>query len=337
MSGAQRSTRPPAGGLAYNRGMEGSPTGLVDIVRDFLEAHQMMQRLFARYRRDELRFAELEKLVGGGEGSVLFRLKERCHALFRTGEGSSGAVRREVLLDLAVGSLFHEAMKFRESFYQREVYGPRVRALQSEGGANGDALFRDFEKMLATVSPRLEEGLRETEALLKHVQEQLKALLVEHCDHGHVTRYLLENSALVEGVFGQGIDDLLDEIHGGAANGYALAGRSYLASGYYEQADRAFAEAVARGGKRGEFEHLSAYARGMAAYLAGDYGQSMDWLSKWIEAAPESDAMLADLAHAAVSKVGQLAPVDERERITAAASSLLERLASARGLGGVSS
>jgi tetratricopeptide (TPR) repeat protein len=317
--------------------MESSPTGLVDIVRDFLEAHQLMQRLFGRYRRDDLRFAELEELVGNGEGSVLFRLKERCHTLFRTGEGGSGAVRREVLLDLAVGSLFHEAMKFRESFYQREVYGPRVRALQSEEGVDGDALFRDFEKMLAAVSPRLEEGLRETEALLNHVQEQLKELLVEHREHGHVTRYLLENRALVEDVFGEGIDALLDEIHGEAAKGYALAGRSYLASGYYQEAKRAFAEALARGGERGEFEHLSAYARGMAAYLAGDYGQSVEWLGKWIEATPESDVTLAELAHAAVSKVGQLAPVDEKERITAAASSLLERLASARGLGGVRS
>jgi tetratricopeptide (TPR) repeat protein len=315
--------------------MESAPAGLVDIVRDFLEAHQLMQRLFARYRRDELRFAELGQLVGDSEGSVLFRLKERCHALFRTGKGDSVAMRRGVLLDLAVGSLFHEAMKFRESFYQREVYGPRVRALRSEGGADGDALFRDFEKILATVSPRLEEGLRETEALLKHVQEQLKALLVEHRDHGHVTRYMLERRVLVGDVFGKGVDALLDEIHGEVGKGYALAGRSYLASGYYQEAERAFAEAIARGGELGELQRLSAYARGMAAYLAGDYGQSVEWLGKWVDAATESDATLAELAHAAVSKVGQLALGDEKKRITAAASSLLERLASPRGVGGV--
>lgn len=314
--------------------MESFPTGLVDIVRDFLEAHQLMRRLFGRYRRDELRFEELEKLVGDGEGSVLFRLKERCHALFRTGEGGSGAMRRGVLLDLAVGSLFHEAMKFRESFYQREVYGPRVRALRSEEGANGDALFRDFEKILAAVSPRLEEGLRETEALLNHVQEQLKALLVEHREHGHVARYLLENRALVEEVFGKGVDALLDEIHGDAARGYALAGRSYLASGYYQEAKGAFAEAIAHGAERSEFEHLLAYARGMAAYLAGDYGRSVEWLGKWLDAAPEREATLAELAHAAVSKVGQLALGGEKERITTAASSLLERLGSVRDVGG---
>ena len=49
------------------------------------------------------------------------------------------ARRREVLFDLAVGSLFHEAMKFRENFYQREVYGPRVRALRDAARAEGAA------------------------------------------------------------------------------------------------------------------------------------------------------------------------------------------------------
>jgi hypothetical protein len=75
----------------------------------------------------------------------------------------------------------------------------------------------------------------------------------------------------------------------------------------------------------------------MAAYLAGDYGQSVEWLGKWLDAAPEGEAILAELAHAAVSKVGQLALGDEKERITAAASSLLERLASVRGVGGIRS
>ena len=67
-------------------------------------------------------------------------------------------MRREALFDLAVGSLFHEAMKFRENFYQREVYGPRVRALRTESGAENEALFREFEKILAAVAQRLDEG-----------------------------------------------------------------------------------------------------------------------------------------------------------------------------------
>jgi hypothetical protein len=311
--------------------MLSASTSLVEIVRDYLEAHQLMRRLLARARRGELRFAELEELVGDDEGSVLYRLKERCHSLFRPrAERSTLAMRREMLFDLAVGSLFHEAMKCRENIYQREVYEPRVRALRSQADEDADALFRDFEKILGGVAPRLEEGLRECETLLNHTREQLRVLLAEHRENGYVTRYLIENRERVEDVFGMALDALLDWIHGGAAAGYDCAGRSYLVSGFFEDAERAFAEAMARGGKRDELERLSAYARGMAAYLAGDYRRSVEWLGRWLDTAGEADARLADLAHAAVSRVGQLALGDDKQRVTACAAALLERLASVR-------
>jgi tetratricopeptide (TPR) repeat protein len=311
--------------------MPGASSGLVEIVRDFLEAHRLMGRLFARARGGELRFAELKELVGDDEGSVLYRLKERCHALFRPGsDGSAFDMRREILFDLAVGSLFHEAMKCRENIYQREVYEPRVRALRSEAGPDAEALFRDFEKILGSVSPRLEEGLRECETLLNHTREQLRVLLVENRDNGHVTRYLIENREQVEEVFGSSLDDLLASIHGNAAAGYECAGRSYLASGFFEEADRALNDGLARGGPRDELERLSAYARGMAAYLAGDYPSSVEWLGRWLETAGAEDARLADLAHAAVARLGQLAVGDEKRKVTAGAALLLKRLTAVR-------
>ena len=136
--------------VLYNGRVPNRASALVDILREFLAAHRLTRRLFARYRSGELRFEELEDLVGDDEHSVLFRLKGRCHALFRRDPGHPAlAVRREALFDLAVGSLFHEAMKFRENFYQREVYGPRVRALRTESGGENAALFQEFEKILS--------------------------------------------------------------------------------------------------------------------------------------------------------------------------------------------
>ena len=113
-------------------------------------------------------------------------------------------MRREALFDLAVGSLFHEAMKFRENFYQREVYGPRVRALRTESGGENAALFHEFEKILSAVAQRLEEGLHESEALLVRTREQLALLLAEHRSNGFVARCLIENRADVEDVFEDG-------------------------------------------------------------------------------------------------------------------------------------
>jgi FAD/FMN-containing dehydrogenase len=311
--------------------MQSDRTGLVDIVRDFLAAHLLVRRLFARYRSEELRFEELHELVGDDEGSVLYRLKERCHSLFRRGDVTAGMdVRREELFDLAVGSLFHEAMKFRESFYQREIYGPRVRALRTGAGADADPLFDDFEKILAAVSLRLAEGLQETEDLLEHTREQLRVLLVEHRENGHVTRFLLENSEVVEDVFGLEIDGLLAQIHGDAPTAYEVAGRSYLESGYYNEAEHAFAESISRGGDRAELERLAAYAHGMDAYLSGHYGTTVEWLARWVDAAPEEEASLAELAHAAVAQIGQLALGDDKQKVMADAASLLEKLSARR-------
>ncbi|HEY8153842.1 MAG TPA: hypothetical protein VII72_06915 [Myxococcota bacterium] len=312
--------------------MANRDAALADITREFLSAHRLMRRLFAQYRSDELRFQELESLVGDDEHSVLFRLKGRCHALFRREPGGRAlAMRREALFDLAVGSLFHEAMKFRENFYQREVYGPRVRALRTESGAENEALFREFEKILAAVAQRLEEGLHESEALLIQTREQLALLLAEYRDNGFVTRCLIENRGDVEAVFEDGLAALLAQIHGDAAAGHRVAGRSYLASGYFAEAEAAFEGARAGGGGSPEVDRLSAYARGMTAYLAGDYATSVACLSQWLEAAPSDDAPLANLAHAVASKLGVLAQGDDRARIVAEAGRLLEAVARLRG------
>jgi hypothetical protein len=304
---------------------------LVDITREFLAAHRLMRRLFARYRDEDLAFEELEDLVGDDEHSVLFRLKGRCHALFRReARRGSGAMRREALFDLAVGSLFHEAMKFRESFYQREVYGPRVRALRSESDPENEPLFREFEKILSAVGARLDEGLHESEALLEQTREQLALLLAEYRDNGLVARCLIENRADVEDVYEEGLAALLAQIHGDAATGYRLAGRSYLESGYFGEAEAAFEKARASGARSADTDRLSAYAGGMKAYLAGEYGKSVELLSRWVGAAEKDDAALAGLAHAAVAKLGVLVQGEERARIVERANQLLEAIAKLR-------
>ncbi len=300
---------------------------LVEIVRTFLAAQQTMKRLFALYRSGELRFAQLQELIGDDESSVLFRLKERCHASFRPRDTESAmSMRREALFDLAVGSLFHEAMKFRENFYQREIYGPRVRALRSESSEESDVLFQEFEKILATVSERLTEGLQETETLIEQTGNQLRVLLAERSNNGFVVRYLIENRELVEAVFATPLDTLLSEIEGGAATGYEVAGRSYLDSGFYRDAENAFEAAIERGGRIEDLDRLPQYARGMAAYLAGDYAECVARLDEWFDGCGEKEAKLVDIVRVAVSKIDQLAEGEDRERVIAEVAAFIQRL-----------
>jgi hypothetical protein len=305
--------------------MSGARPGLVDIAREFLAAHALMRRLFARHREGRLRFQELEGLVGDDESSVLFRLKERCHASFRAGGGGL-PMHREALFDLAVGSLFHEAMKFRENFYQREVYGPRVEALRSQAGHQEAALFDEFARIQESVSARLAEGLAETETLLARTAEQLFSLFVAHREDPLVARFLVENPGVVQETLGRPLAEVLAAIYGDTATGYELAGRSLLASGYYPEAIAALRAAAALRSDAGEIGRLVAYARGMQAYLARDYGESVERLSEWADTPDPGDAFLVGLAHDAVSRIGQLAEGADRQRVADAAGALLVRL-----------
>jgi tetratricopeptide (TPR) repeat protein len=303
--------------------------GLVDIAREFMVAHRLTRRLFGRYRQGLLSFEEVQELVGDTDGSVLFRLKERCHALFRSHRRASDlTMRREALFDLAVGSLFHEAMKFRENFYQQAVYGPKVRELRRQSGPEAVELFREFEKILDAASVRLDEALQETEALLAQTGAQFRLLLQAHRTNGLVARHLVEHATLVEEVFGRGIDALLAESHGDAAQGYTFAARAYLESGCFDRARRALDQAVARAGERVELRRLGAYADGMVAYLGGRYPEALERLEAWLDAEPPpSEADLAALAHAAVGRVPQLVPEAERGGIGARAARFAERVA----------
>jgi len=308
--------------------MRSADQGLVEIVRDFVDAYRLMTEVLDLYRKEELTFAHLQELIGDDAGSVLFRLKERCHAQFRDAPAEPELeMHRDALFDLAVGSLFHEAMKFRENFYQKEIYGPRVRALRSRSGDDARPLFEEFEKILAVVSHRLDEGLNEAQVLLDQTLQQLRILIARHRDNGFVARYLVENSSLAEQIFDVGFDDLLIEVYGSAAEGYRVAGVSYLVSGYYEAAIDALNVARERGGDGDKLGPPSAFAQGMAAYLSRDYAKSIAYLTSWADASNGDSSGLRRLAHDVVASVGELTHAAKDESIGPAIASLIERLA----------
>jgi tetratricopeptide (TPR) repeat protein len=312
--------------------MRTTRSGLVDLVRDFLLAHRSLRGLVARFREGSLRFEEVAQLVGDTEESPLFRLKERCHSLFRNDREGGGSMRREALFDLAVGSLFHEAMKFRENLYQQEVYGPKVKDLRSSAGCESGRLFQEFERILFAVGVRLAEALQETEALLALTRDQLRVLLADHRDEGLIARYLVERPALVSEVFSDGLEELLAEIHGDAARGFAVAARSYLESAFFEEAIGALEQARAHASRDGELVRLTLYAQGMQAFLGGRYAECFEHIGAWLDAGPsEDEAPFLSLAQSALSRVDHLVAAPELKRVHAAAPGLAGRLAELTG------
>lgn len=307
--------------------MERSAPGLVAIVREFLQVDLAMRRLFERHRSRAVTWEEVRALCSDDESSPLFRLKEGCHALFRSRRGEVQSPQtREMLFDLAVGSLFHEAMKLRENFYQQEIYGPRMRALQRAGGADAHALFVEFEKILSGVTASIEQGIRETEALLERTREQLAVLIRGVPDDGLIPRSLIALQGEVEQVFDLELDRLLERLYGSAARAYECAGRSYLSSGYYAEAEQRLDQALARGAQAGVLQPLIAYARGLRAYLAGRYSEAVDALQRWAQSPESPEPALLDLACNVLDGLDVLLAEEERAALLPRAAVLRARL-----------
>jgi len=300
-------------------------SGLVDVTRDFLKAHEIARWIAARHRSGTLTFREVRRLVADDEDAALFRLKERCHLLFRDSDGGPAA-SLEGLFDLTVGALFHEAMKFRENFYQHAVYGPKIAALGREADPEEAELFGEFEKMLEATRERMGESLEETQTLLAQTLRQFRRLLLAHRDNGRLTRYLVENRDQVEHVFGEELDALLEATHGSAGAGYLHAARSYLASGYFDRALGALGEAARRGVEPDVVAGLRAFAEGMNAYLEGHPERAVERLEGWVAAGEAvREEPLAELARAALERLS----ADEAPRTSAwgRARELARRLA----------
>lgn len=288
--------------------MPRSDAGLVDIVREFLSVYGLLRRIFERQQAGALRFEEVQALAGDNESSALFRLKERCHGLFRAGE-----VGGEALFDLAVGSLFHEAMKLRENLYQLEVYAPKVERARVRMAEGSEGLFEEFERILVASRARLAEALAECEALLEQTRRQFRSVLVNNKANGLVLRYLIANAGPAEAVLGESLDVFFARICGDAASAYARAAHSYLESGYFDEARQLFAAALARDPARADLQRATAYADGMSAYLQGRYEAALTHLEAWMGAPPASgETLFREMAHAAVARLPSL--LDDAER-----------------------
>jgi len=299
---------------------------IVDIARDFLTVHRELRRIAEREAAGSLRFDEVQRFVGDDERSVLYRLKERCHALFRgDGDHDPLEIGASALFDLAVGSLFHEAMKLRENLYQSDVYAPKVAALRASGVSDASGLLGEFDKLVKDARSRLAESVAESRVLLGRTTAQFRVLLRSHADNGMLARFLVENAARLAETFACSEDDALADLHGSARAAWRAAAWSYLQSGFFAEASRALAAAESRGDASRELARQRAFAHGMSAYLAGRYESAIDQLGSWADGTPADDELqLAPLAASAIAGAKQLVAPDVA--LAQRASALSERL-----------
>lgn len=286
----------------------------VQLLREYFVAHAALSDLFERGAIEDISFDALRALVGDNNESVLYRLKERSHALFRSEGGhESQAVRREALFDLAIGSLFHESMKLRENLYENEVYAPRLASLMEAEQGDPDDLFVEFERLLGRGQARRNEVVAEIRILLAQTRDQLRQLLIERAAERVVSRFLLRRREAVSATFPEGLEGLLEAMHGDVATGLIEAGRSLLESAYFVEARDTLREAQRCGPQSpAEIPGLLLYAEGMKAFLDGDYESCLAALESWDDSgASNLEGDFARLAASALSRLERLVSLDE--------------------------
>ena len=218
---------------------------VVEIVKLFLRAAVFYRKLFADYQGGNLRFDDVQALVDDKGQSLLFNLKKDCQVLFRNNDHST---EQEMLFDLAMGSIFHEAMIIRENCYQLEVYLPKVSELKKKAikTSHEKRFLKEENLILARARKRLSEGLKETNNLIINTLEQLKDLLTGYGKNGLLIRFLLEEEGLVEEVLGKGsLNGILSSMYKrGRLEGLIVAAKSYHKSGYNDKAKEMASKAL---------------------------------------------------------------------------------------------
>lgn len=285
----------------------------VQLLREFLAAHRALSQVLATPSSEDIHFESLAAVVGDDDRAVLFRLKQLSHAQFRSEAFASEAVRREALFDLTVGSLFHEAMKLRESLYQREVYAPRLASLRAATQGEPDATFSEFDRLLSRSGSRIDEVASEVRILLSQTREQFRRVLVERAGDRLVTRCLLGQRELVSAVFPDGLEGLLSEMHGDVAIGLVEGAHALVDSAYFVEAAKTLREAARiENAPRTEITQLERYAEGMQAFLDGDYPASIAALETWVGIDGHAgEPELARRAAAALGRLGRLVDNDD--------------------------
>src|SRR4030066_1924394 len=136
---------------------------ILEIVRGLLLSEVAFQEIFKKYKEGRLRFSDIG-IWGDDKGRrLLYNLKEQCHSLYRY-KGKTPIHKNEWLLDLVIGSIFHEAMKLRENIYQMEVYRPKYLQYRLKVGkaVYEKDYLRQFERIISRARQGVAEGMEET-------------------------------------------------------------------------------------------------------------------------------------------------------------------------------
>jgi tetratricopeptide (TPR) repeat protein len=255
------------------------------MVRELLLSEVAFQEIFKKYKEAQVRFSDIENWVDEKGQSLLYNLKEKSHFLFRH-TGKEASQEKEWLLDLAIGSIFHEAMKLRENIYQMEVYRPRYAQYKLKAGKSAyeKDYLQQFERIISRAEQAVADAMEETRSLFRDAMAQLVDFFKENAKDPFLVRFLLEHQTVLRKVYGsKKAKEIFDQMfEKGLLDAYDLAGRSYLQSGHYDLSALYFSKARKMDTHHRDLQFLQNFSLGMKAYYNNLYSKALACFTKLI-------------------------------------------------------
>jgi hypothetical protein len=247
---------------------------IVEMVTGLMLSEVSFQDLLKKYRGHSLRFSDVGTWVDDKGQSVLYGLKEICHSLFRS-NGKISFNRNTWLLDLVIGSIFHEAMKLRENIYQLEFYRPKYHRYRSKTSRLPYEMdyLKLFERIISKAQQGVSSGMEECRFLFQDARVQLVDFFRDNRENGLLVRFLLENQDLLRKVYGTKMAKEIFEImfDRGFLDAYLLTGDNYLQSEHYDLSAFYYAKASKLSPACRDLECRLAFSLGMKAYFDNAY------------------------------------------------------------------
>ncbi|OCC16454.1 hypothetical protein DBT_0271 [Dissulfuribacter thermophilus] len=212
------------------------------VVQDFLKSYAYLASLEDAFFQKEPLFRQLNELVGNQEEKgILWRLKDRCHQLWR--DIDPDVDPDAFFFDWMVGTLFHEAMKLKENAYMLERYAPsyEIALMKVPDDSNSRKYKRFFEETLQD----MDRGMERIRCLYKNAAQRLLHLIKRERENGILIRMLLEDIERAQKFLMEKGDCLLSWLFPeGIHLAYLIAGESYLEGGWYVEARMSFEEVL---------------------------------------------------------------------------------------------
>ena len=256
---------------------------IFEIVRGFLLSALRFQEIFKKFKEGHLCFQDIASWVDDKGQSLLYNLKEECHKMFRY-SGNLSSRKKEWVLDLAIGSIFHEAMKISENFYQLEVYRPKYLQYKRKAGESEYErnYLQQFERIISKAEQGISEGMEEILSLFRDGMAQLIDVLKENSKNIFLIRFLLENQPLFQKVYGSKkaraiIDQMFKR---GFLDAYLFVAQSYLKSEHYDLASHYFSKALKMAPQQSDILFLFCFCLGMKAYYNNLYPKALSCFEK---------------------------------------------------------